>query len=145
MHVFFSGIGGTGIGPLALIAKQGFQRVLVNGAVVRIDDLDQSAIRNLKSAITVVQDRVKLAPENRSRFVEGCEQAFHFGKGKLTIFEINARGLPIILSFSRTGFIAPRATSIIASRFRRSFGRVRGYKVTSSGEDRCDAFFVGAC
>src|SRR5687768_6920416 len=79
---------------LNLIAKQGYQRLLVNGAVVRIDVLDQSAIRNPQSAITVVQDRVKFAAENRSRFVEGCEQAFHFGKGKLTIFEIGSRGLP---------------------------------------------------
>src|SRR4051794_10911113 len=37
---------------LALVANQGYQRLLVNGAVVRIDALDQSAIGNLKSAIT---------------------------------------------------------------------------------------------
>ncbi len=53
-----------------------------------------SSFVNPHSSLTVVQDRLKLAPENRSRFVEGCEQAFHFGKGKLTIFEISSRGLP---------------------------------------------------
>ena len=79
---------------LTLVANQGYQRLLVNGAIVRIDSLDPSATGNLKSAITVVQDRVKPTLENRSRFVEGCEQAFHFGKGKLTIFEIGGRGLP---------------------------------------------------
>ena len=80
---------------LTLVANQGYQRLLVNGAVMRIvDALSDSAFRTPRSALTVVQDRVKLAPENRSRFVEACEQAFHFGKGKLTIFAINSRGLP---------------------------------------------------
>jgi excinuclease ABC subunit A len=80
---------------LNLIAKQGYQRLLFNGAPIRIEEaLGASALASLKSAVTVIQDRLKLAAENRSRFVEGCEQAFHFGKGKLTIFEISSRGLP---------------------------------------------------
>jgi len=36
-------------------------------------------------ALTVVQDRVKLKESNRARFVEACEQAYHFGKGRLTV------------------------------------------------------------
>lgn len=80
---------------LTLVANQGYQRLLVNGAVMRIEDaLSQPAFRTPHSALTVVQDRLKLAPENRARFTEACEQAFHFGKGKLTVFEINSRGLP---------------------------------------------------
>jgi len=80
---------------LALISKQGYQRLLLNGTVTRIEDaLAQSAIRSPQSAITVIQDRLKLSPSSRSRFVEACEQAFHFGKGKLTVFEFGARGLP---------------------------------------------------
>jgi excinuclease ABC subunit A len=34
--------------------------------------------------LTVIQDRVKLKESNRARFVEACEQAYHFGKGRLT-------------------------------------------------------------
>ena len=80
---------------LTLVANQGYQRLLVNGAVVRIEDaLSHSALRVPHSALTVVQDRLKPVPENRARFKEAAEQAFHFGKGKLTIFEINPRGLP---------------------------------------------------
>ncbi|HZO86077.1 MAG TPA: excinuclease ABC subunit UvrA, partial [Verrucomicrobiae bacterium] len=49
----------------------------------------EDAVARLKvlkpSALTVVQDRIKLAAANRARFVEACEQAYHFGKGKLTI------------------------------------------------------------
>ncbi|HTD68085.1 MAG TPA: hypothetical protein VK846_16295, partial [Candidatus Limnocylindria bacterium] len=80
---------------LALIGKQGYRRLLVNGQIINVDDAaSHSSFAIRRSSLTVVQDRVKLAAENRSRFVEACEQAFHFGKGKLTIFEITSRGAP---------------------------------------------------
>jgi excinuclease ABC subunit A len=69
---------------LALLSKQGFQRILLDGAVVRVDEA-HSALRTPHSALTVIADRVKLVAENRSRFVEACEQAYHFGRGKLTV------------------------------------------------------------
>jgi excinuclease ABC subunit A len=77
---------------LALIAKQGFQRLLVDGEIVRLEDA-ASRIAHHGSSIphlTVVQDRVRLAPTARARFIEACEQAYHFGKGKLTIRELEA-------------------------------------------------------
>ncbi len=74
---------------LALISKQGYQRLLLNEDLIRIEDvLNHSALHTPHSALTVVQDRLKLAPANRARFVEACEQAYHFGKGKLAIWEI---------------------------------------------------------
>ncbi|MEY4386087.1 MAG: hypothetical protein RLY20_1370, partial [Verrucomicrobiota bacterium] len=76
---------------LALIAKQGFQRLLLNGEIIRFDDVSHSALRTPHSALTVVQDRVKLAPANRARFVEACEQAYHFGKGKLAVHHLAPR------------------------------------------------------
>lgn len=69
---------------LALVAKQGYQRLLCAGAVLRLeealDKLDAAAKK-----ITVVQDRVKLTPAQRARFVEACEHAYHFGKGKVAV------------------------------------------------------------
>ncbi len=73
---------------LALIAKQGYQRLLLNGEVVRLDEAARSSTLRASRHprhLTVVQDRLKLAPANRARFVEACEQAYHFGKGKLAI------------------------------------------------------------
>ena len=70
---------------LALISKQGYQRLLLDGNTVRLDDVAPSAFRVSVSALTVIQDRVKLSPANRARFIEACEQAYHFGKGKLAI------------------------------------------------------------
>ncbi len=75
---------------LALISKQGYQRLLLQGEIIRIEDaLNHSALRTSQSALTVIQDRFKLAPASRPRFVEACEQAYHFGKGKLAIHELD--------------------------------------------------------
>jgi excinuclease ABC subunit A len=76
---------------LALVSRQGYQRLLVDGRLLRIEDaaagLSQTAKRNTR--LTVVQDRLRLSPANRARFVEGCEQAYHFGKGKLTTWGVH--------------------------------------------------------
>ncbi len=71
---------------LALISKQGYQRLLMGDEIVRLEDVPArtSPLKPLAS-LTVVQDRVKLAASNRARFVEACEQAYHYGKGKLAI------------------------------------------------------------
>ncbi len=70
---------------LALISKQGYRRLLLEGAIVPLED----AAGRLKGLgpgrLTVVQDRIKMAPANRARFVQACEQAYHFGKGKLAV------------------------------------------------------------
>jgi excinuclease ABC subunit A len=75
---------------LALVAKQGYQRLLLDGQVLRLEDFPS---RNTQHAtrlpsLTVIQDRLSLADSHRSRFVEACEQAYHFGKGKLAIHEL---------------------------------------------------------
>ena len=73
---------------LTLVAKQGYQRLLLNGEIVRLDEIaNHLAIGHRLSAITVVQDRLTLTPATRARFIEACEQAYHFGKGKLAIHE----------------------------------------------------------
>src|SRR5258706_6661059 len=79
---------------LGLVSKQGYQRLLVNGRIVRLDEsLGLFAKnRNHGGSITVIQDRLNPAVANRSRFVEACEQAYHFGKGKLTVWEVKASG-----------------------------------------------------
>jgi excinuclease ABC subunit A len=77
---------------LALIAKQGYQRLLAGGQIVRLDEVMSrpSNFALLPSHFTVVQDRLKTSPSSRARFVEACEQAYHFGKGKLTVFTLDS-------------------------------------------------------
>ncbi len=70
---------------LALIARQGYQRLLLGHEVKALAD----SVAALKAAppgcLTVVQDRIALKKAGRTRFVEACEQAYHFGKGALAI------------------------------------------------------------
>ncbi len=74
---------------LALISKQGYQRLLVGNEILRIEESLSTLLKSKPPTLTVVQDRIKLADSNRKRFVEACEQAYHFGKGKLAIREVN--------------------------------------------------------
>ena len=82
---------------LALVAKQGYQRLLVGDKVLRLEEM-AATIRESKGAprnagepktLTVIQDRVKATGGSRARFIEACEQAYHFGKGKLTLYPMN--------------------------------------------------------
>ena len=84
---------------LELVAKQGYQRLLVEGQVVRLEELAQRTPGRSVPAVslTVVQDRLRPGAANRARFIEACEQAYHFGKGKLAVCELGparAEGTP---------------------------------------------------
>jgi len=72
---------------LGLIAGQGYQRLLIKGEVVRLSEM--TAPPSGIAALRVVQDRIKVAGSNRSRFVEACEQAYHFGKGRLEVWPVD--------------------------------------------------------
>ncbi|MEN9678605.1 MAG: hypothetical protein RIS76_4501, partial [Verrucomicrobiota bacterium] len=68
---------------LELLAKQGFRRLLEGERVVRIEDA--ANLLPDAASITVVADRIRLLPAHRSRFVEACENAYHFGHGRLSL------------------------------------------------------------
>ncbi|HEY3853661.1 MAG TPA: excinuclease ABC subunit UvrA [Verrucomicrobiae bacterium] len=70
---------------LTLLERQGYRRLYMGGAVVAIEDAHAQLKSAHPTSLTVVQDRIKLSESNRPRFVEACEQAYHFGKGKLTV------------------------------------------------------------
>jgi excinuclease ABC subunit A len=78
---------------LDLVAKQGYQRILLDQSdssgrgleFVRVEDASLRIPASGAQKLTVVQDRLRLEDRHRSRFIEACEQAYHFGKGKLAI------------------------------------------------------------
>jgi excinuclease ABC subunit A len=75
---------------LALISKQGYQRLLYNGEILRLDEFSSRPTPHAPRSLTIIQDRIKLGPATRVRFIEACEQAYHFGKGKLAIHELDS-------------------------------------------------------
>jgi excinuclease ABC subunit A len=76
---------------LDLVARQGYQRLLVDGEIVRLDEA-ASRLASDASRLVVVQDRLKLAVSQRARFIEACEQAYHFGKGRLAVSFLTKAG-----------------------------------------------------
>jgi excinuclease ABC subunit A len=69
---------------LALISRQGYQRLLIGQEIVRIEDASARVARNALR-LTVIQDRLNGTAASRARFIEASEQAYHFGKGRLTV------------------------------------------------------------
>ena len=79
---------------LALLRNQGFQRALVDGRIVRLDGLEANPPRPTPAVLTVVVDRVRPVAANRARFVDACEQAYHFGRGRLAVLAGDGSGEP---------------------------------------------------
>ena len=74
---------------VALITKQGYQRLLLDGEILRLEEALPQLRKSKPASLTILQDRIKPVPAIRARFVEACEQAYHFGKGKLAIYRID--------------------------------------------------------
>jgi len=138
---------------LLLVMKQGYQRLLVEGEVTRIEELlkappirNESLVLNDRAdtaqlglipeasleetlirarlsratisndaaqrqpesrpgageSVTVVQDRVRASLEQRSRFTEACEQAYHFGKGRLEVYRLAHGKTDLLARFSNS-------------------------------------------
>ncbi len=71
---------------LALISRQGYQRLLHGDTILRVDEALATLEQAKPAALVILQDRLKPATANRARFIEACEQAYHFGKGKVTLY-----------------------------------------------------------
>ncbi len=74
---------------IALINKQGYQRLLLGNEILRLEAAIPRLRESKPTSLTIIQDRLKPTAANRPRFIEACEQAYHFGKGKLAILELD--------------------------------------------------------
>ena len=70
------------------LQQQGYLRVWVDNQIVRVDDPNPKTKR-LGARVQVVQDRIAITDENRTRFVEAIETALRFGKGKINVIQIS--------------------------------------------------------
>ncbi|MFT4176577.1 MAG: excinuclease ABC subunit UvrA [Luteolibacter sp.] len=91
---------------LPFLNQQGYLRVLVNGEIHRTDEPLPASV-TLKSSIQVLQDRLKISPENQTRLLEALEAAFHLGKGLATIilsssFNVGRSTFEVQRSFTNT-------------------------------------------
>ncbi len=76
---------------LGRLRRHGFGRVLVDGVVVTLEDVDPSRLRG-RSTLAVIVDRIKVEPSVRGRLAESVEAAFHEGDGAAFALEVDASG-----------------------------------------------------
>ena len=63
------------------LQQQGYLRVWIDGKVVRVDTDEK--IKRLGARVQVIQDRILVSEENRSRLTEALEIALRFGKDRI--------------------------------------------------------------
>jgi excinuclease ABC subunit A len=71
---------------LEILGRQGYQRLLLDGEVVRTEEAAQKLGGRTPAVFRVLQDRLKLQEPSRRRFLDACEQACHFGKGRFAVY-----------------------------------------------------------
>jgi excinuclease ABC subunit A len=65
------------------LRQQGYLRVWLEGKAIRTDG--PTEMQRLPAIVPVIQDRLAISIENRSRLAEAIEAAFRFGSGKIQI------------------------------------------------------------
>jgi excinuclease ABC subunit A len=140
------------------VRKQGYQRILWQEDVVR---LDQDSPQNYKKfsrksfKLSVIQDRVRITPENRARLAEALEMAMQMGKG---ILEVRAKSTADPVRFSNrwvcpydgTEFAEPTArlfafnSPLAACPTCKGFGRIIDLNFASIIPDRSLSIQQGA-
>ena len=70
----------------AFLQAQGYLRVWIGGEVRRTDE-GAAGLKKLPLRVQVIQDRVNVGPETRSRLTESIETALRFGKGKIRFID----------------------------------------------------------
>jgi excinuclease ABC subunit A len=69
------------------LQQQGYLRVWIENQIVRVDD-PHPKTKRLGARVQVIQDRIAITGENRTRLVEAIETALRFGKGQLHVIPI---------------------------------------------------------
>ena len=71
-----------------LMTQQGFQRLLIEGRVVRLEEA-QSLLKPGAGTVQIIADRLRLETGQRNRFREACETAYRYGHGHLSVWDFN--------------------------------------------------------
>ncbi len=70
----------------SFLQQQGYLRVYLEGKVVRVDA--ENGIKRLGARVQVIQDRIRVSEENRSRLAEAVEIALRFGKDRINVVPV---------------------------------------------------------
>jgi excinuclease ABC subunit A len=88
---------------LATLKQQGFLRVWIDGAIRRTDDEVETGKRQTAPPfLRVIQDRLVVSADNRSRLAEAIESALQHGQGQVQVFPPSTLDPKNELRFSST-------------------------------------------
>ena len=79
------------VAALGRLRRRGFGRLLIDGAVVALEEVDAARIRG-RALVSVIVDRLKVEPTMRGRLTDSLETAFHEGDGAAFAVEVDAAG-----------------------------------------------------
>lgn len=72
------------------LQSQGYLRLWLYGEAVRTDEPEAMKGRKLPAVAMVIQDRLVLEPNQKSRLSEAVEAALRLGKGQVTVFSLQS-------------------------------------------------------
>lgn len=75
------------------LLRSGFHRLVENGEVLNIQELSDRPAARQEGHFTVLVDRLVLGTRQKKRVHDSLEQAFHYGKGRLTLIFPDAGNL----------------------------------------------------
>ncbi|HEX7778843.1 MAG TPA: hypothetical protein VF424_06385, partial [Vicinamibacterales bacterium] len=83
------------LGAIDTLRRRGFGRLLLDGRTLTLDEAaaDPDRFRDMTS-LSVIVDRLRVAPDVRSRLTDSIETAFHEGDGAAFAIEVNDAGAP---------------------------------------------------
>ena len=73
----------------AFLTQQGYLRIWLEGEIVRTDE--PAKTKSLPAMVAVIQDRIAIAEENRTRISEAVETALRLGSGKTQILNLKSK------------------------------------------------------
>ncbi len=71
------------------LQQQGYLRVWIGGQIVRVDS--DAKIKRLGARVQVIQDRIAIGAENRTRLTEAIEVALRFGKDRINFVDLESK------------------------------------------------------
>jgi excinuclease ABC subunit A len=80
------------------LSAQGYTRAALDGSITRLAELEASLSEPtsrlaVHDSLLVIQDRIQINPNNRTRFIESAQHALAYGKGRIDILDSQGRAL----------------------------------------------------
>jgi excinuclease ABC subunit A len=74
------------------LAAQGYTRVILEGKLTRLEALSPTSMLP-ETRLSIIQDRLTVAPKEEARFLDACRTALKFGEGQVQLYSPQGKQL----------------------------------------------------